>query len=165
MLNKVILMGRLTRDPELKHTQNNISVVSFTLAVDRGYAKPGEEKQTDFIDIVAWRQTAEFVSRYFRKGQLVAATGRLQVRKWQDNQGNNRTTYEVVADEVFFAESKRDSASYGGNSYDNYAPAPSAPSYAEEAPRAMRAEAPAAPVAPAAPSAYDAYSDDDELPF
>lgn len=152
MLNKVVLMGRLTRDPELKHTQSNTSVTSFTLAVDRGYARPGEEKQTDFIDIVAWRQTAEFVTRYFRKGQLVAVTGRLQARKWQDNQGNNRTTYEVVADEVFFAESKRDS----GNYENSYQPAP----YAQQ-------EAPKAPVAPApaAPSAYEAYSDDDELPF
>ena len=103
MLNKVVLMGRLTRDPELKHTQTNTSVTSFTLAVDRSFARQGEERQTDFIDIVAWRNTAEFMTRYFRKGQLVAVSGRLQTRKWQDNQGNNRTAYEVVADEVFFA--------------------------------------------------------------
>lgn len=159
MLNKVVLMGRLTRDPELKHTQTNTSVTSFTLAVDRGYARPGEEKQTDFIDIVAWRNTAEFVTRYFRKGQLVAVTGRLQVRKWQDNQGNNRTTYEVVADEVFFAESKKDSGAYNGNSDNGYQPS----SYVSAGPQES-ARAQAAP-APAAPSAYDAFSDDDDLPF
>jgi len=158
MLNKVILMGRLTRDPELKHTQSSIAVSSFTLAVDRGYVKPGEEKQTDFIDIVAWRNTAEFVSRYFRKGQLVAVTGRLQSRKWQDNQGNNRIAFEVVADEVFFAESKRDGANAGGG-YD-YQPAPGYTQASVPSAPAPRAEAPKA-----ATSAYDNFSDEDELPF
>lgn len=110
MLNKAILMGRLTRDPELKHTQNNIPVVSFTLAVDRGFGKNAENQQsTDFINIVAWRSTAEFVSKYFRKGQLVAVSGRIQVRNWKDRDDNNRVSVEVVADECFFAEPKRSS--------------------------------------------------------
>ena len=155
MLNKVILMGRLTRDPELKHTQSNIPVTSFSVAVDRGYAKAGEEKQTDFIDVVVWRNTAEFVTRYFRKGQMIAVSGRLQSRKWQDNQGNNRTTYEVVADEVFFADSKKDNAGYE-SSYQTQSYTRSAPA-ASEPPR-MEQPKPAT-------SAYDAYSDDDELPF
>ncbi len=113
MLNKVILMGRLTRDPELRHTQAGVSVVSFTLAVDRGFAKKDDSQQTvDFINIVAWRNTAEFVSKWFSKGQLVAVSGRLQVRNYKDKDGNNRTACEVVADECFFADSKRgDSAS------------------------------------------------------
>lgn len=104
MLNKVILMGRLTADPELRHTQSNIPVTSFTLAVDRGY---GQDKQTDFLDIVAWRKTAEIVSQWFSKGMLVAVSGRLQTRTWEDKQGNKRKAVEVVADEVFFAESKK----------------------------------------------------------
>ena len=104
MLNKAILMGRLTADPELRNTQSNIPVTSFTLAVDRSF---GKEKQTDFLDIVAWRNTAEFVSKWFRKGMLVAVSGRMQTRTWEDKQGNKRKTVEVVADEVFFAEGKR----------------------------------------------------------
>ena len=104
MLNKVILMGRLTADPELRHTQSNIPVTSFTLAVERTF---GQDKQTDFLDIVAWRNTAEFVSKWFRKGMLVAVSGRMQTRTWEDKQGNKRKTVEVVADEVFFAQTKR----------------------------------------------------------
>ncbi|MBE6965959.1 MAG: single-stranded DNA-binding protein [Ruminococcaceae bacterium] len=111
MLNKVILMGRLTRDPELRATAADISVATFTLAVDRGVKRPepGEmvTRQTvDFINIVAWRGTAEFVCRWFSKGQLVAVSGRLQVRNYEDREGNKRTATEVVADEVFFAEKK-----------------------------------------------------------
>lgn len=110
MLNKAILMGRLTRDPELRHTQNNTPVASFRLAVDRGRKSADPNQPTaDFIDIVAWSQTAEFVSRYFRKGQLVAVCGRIQTRNWTDNNGNNRVAFEVIADEVHFAEPKRDS--------------------------------------------------------
>ena len=112
MLNKVIHMGRLTRDPELRHTQADIPVASFSLAVDRGFSRRDDSQQNvDFINIVAWRNTAEFVSKWFSKGQLVAVSGRLQVRSYKDRDGNNRTATEVVADEVFFAESKRDSAS------------------------------------------------------
>ncbi len=104
MLNKVILMGRITRDPELRHTQSNVPVMSFTLAVDRGFKKDGQN--TDFINIVAWRNTAEFVSKWFSKGQLMALSGRIQTRTYKDGDGNNRTVVEVVADEVFFAERK-----------------------------------------------------------
>ena len=112
MLNKAILMGRLTADPELRHTQSNIPVTSFTLAVDRTF---GQDKQTDFLDIVAWRNTAEFVSKWFRKGMLVAVSGRIQTRTWEDKQGNKRKSVEVVADEAFFAESKKDSAPRSGS--------------------------------------------------
>ena len=106
-MNKAILMGRLTKEPELRHTTNDIPVVSFTLAVDRGYMTNGE-RQADFINIVAWRGTAEFVSKWFSKGQLVAVSGRIQSRTYKDRNGNNRAAVEVVADEVFFAEGKRD---------------------------------------------------------
>ena len=111
MLNKAILMGRLVADPELRRTPNNNSVTSFTLAVNRSFVRQGEQPQTDFIDIVAWGKTAEFVSRYFVKGQLVAVAGRIQTRNWEDKQGNKRKTVEVVAEEVHFAEPKRDSQS------------------------------------------------------
>ena len=105
MLNNVVLMGRLTKDPELRQTPQGVSVAQFSLAVDRSYSK-GEEKQTDFINITAWRSTADFVSKYFTKGQLVAVRGRLQTRTWQDQSGQKRYATDVVADEVFFAESK-----------------------------------------------------------
>ncbi len=108
MLNKAVLMGRLVADPELRRTQNSNSVTSFTLAVNRSFARQGEQPQTDFIDVVAWGKTAEFVSRYFVKGQLVAVCGRIQTRNWEDKQGNKRKSVEVVAEEVHFAEPKRD---------------------------------------------------------
>lgn len=107
MLNKAILMGRMAADPELRHTQSNIPVTNFTLAVDRAYSKD-REKITDFIDVVAWWSTAEFVSKYFSKGQLVAVVGSIQTRTWEDKQGGKRKAVEVVADEVHFAEPKRD---------------------------------------------------------
>ena len=107
MLNKAILMGRLTADPELRHTQSNTAVVNFTLAVDRAYSKE-REKITDFIEVVAWRSTAEFAFKYFSKGQLVAVCGSIQTRTWEDKQGGRRKAVEVVADEVQFAEPKRD---------------------------------------------------------
>ena len=106
MLNKAILMGRLTKDVELRHTESGVPVASFTLAVDRGFKKEGQQN-VDFLNVVAWRNTAEFVSKWFSKGQLVAVTGRLQSRSFKDKDGNNRTVTEVVADEVFFAESKK----------------------------------------------------------
>ena len=116
MLNKAVLMGRLTRDPELRHTQSQVPVATFTLAVDRGYSRNNESGQTtDFINIVAWRNTAEFVSKWFRKGQLVAVTGRIQVRNWTDRDNNKRTTTEIIADECFFAESRRDSGAASGD--------------------------------------------------
>ena len=109
MLNKCVLLGRLTKDPELRTTQSGVAVASFTLAVDRGF-KRDEAQSADFINIVAWRGTAEFVSKWFSKGQLVAVSGRLQTRSYKDRDGNNRTATEVVADEAFFAESKKDKA-------------------------------------------------------
>ena len=123
MLNHIVLMGRLTRDPDLRYTQSQIPVASFRIAVDRDYGRAGEEKQTDFIDIVAWRQTGEFVSKYFHKGSMIVVSGRLQMRDWQDKDGNKRTSAEVVADNVYFGESaRRDgdggrSDSYGDRSY------------------------------------------------
>lgn len=108
MLNTAILMGRLTAEPELRHTPNDVAVTTFTLAVDRSYNKAGAEKQTDFINIVAWRYTAEFVCKYFHKGQLVAVQGSIQTRNYQDKDGNKRTAFEIVADNVHFAEAKRD---------------------------------------------------------
>ena len=119
MLNSTILMGRLTANPELRHTPNDIAVTSFTLAVDRGFVKSGTEKTTDFIDIVAWRNTAEFVSNYFKKGQLVAVEGSIQTRTYQDKDGNKRKVFEIVADKVHFAESKKDSSA-NQNSQNNY---------------------------------------------
>ena len=114
MLNHIVLMGRLTRDPELRSTQTGISVVSFRLAVDRDFGgRDGGEKQTDFIDVTAWRSTAEFVSKYFTKGRMAVVSGRLQMREWTDRDGNKRTTAEVVADNVYFGDSKKD----GGDSY------------------------------------------------
>lgn len=110
MLNKVILMGRLTRDPEIRYTQNNTPVASYSIAVDRNYSK-AQDKQTDFIDIVSWNKSAEFVSKWFKKGSLIVVVGRLQVRKWQDKDGNNRISYEVISEEVSFGGSKNDSDS------------------------------------------------------
>ena len=109
MLNSVCLMGRLTADPELKSTQLGVSVCNFRIAVDRTYTPKGQEKQTDFINIVTWRSTAEFVSRYFRKGQLVAVQGSIQTGQYTDRDGNKRTAFDVVADNVFFAEKKAES--------------------------------------------------------
>ena len=107
MLNHITLMGRLTRDPELRYTPSGTAVASFALAVDRDFAsKDGGERQTDFIDIVAWRQTGEFVSKYFTKGSMAVVSGRLQIREWQDKEGNKRRTAEVVADNVYFGEGK-----------------------------------------------------------
>ena len=107
-MNQIVIMGRLTRDPELRHTQNGTPVTSFTLAVDRRYTpKDGSEKQTDFIDVVAWQNLGEFVSKYFVKGQMAAVSGRLQIRDWTDKDNNKRKSAEVVADNVYFTESKK----------------------------------------------------------
>ncbi len=124
MLNRIILMGRLTRDPELRHTQTGTPVASFSLAVDRDFKdRSTGEKSTDFIDIVAWRATAEFVSKYFTKGRMAVVEGRLQIRDWTDRDGNKRRSAEVVADNVYFGDSKRDAE---GGSYGGYAPSPAA---------------------------------------
>ena len=109
MLNRIIIMGRLTRDVDIRHTQTGTAVASFSMAVDRDFKdKATGEKATDFIDVVAWRNTAEFVSRYFTKGRMAVVEGRLQIREWTDKEGNKRRTAEVVADNVYFGDSKRD---------------------------------------------------------
>ena len=138
MLNRIVIMGRLARDPELRRTQAGVPVASFRLAVDRDFRdKTTGERATDWIDVVAWRQTGEFVSRYFSKGRLAVVEGRLQMRDWTDKEGNRRTSAEVVAENVYFGDSKRDGdgGSYSqGTSYSSgysqgggYSPAPSAP--------------------------------------
>lgn len=119
MLNKIFLMGRLTRDPELRRTGSGLAVASFSLAVDRDFKSQSGEKETDFIDIVAWRNTAEFVSKYFTKGRMAVVEGRLQIRDWTDKEGNKRRNSEVVADSIYFGDSKKDTGmpaqSYSNN--------------------------------------------------
>ena len=159
MLNHITLMGRLTRDPELRYTQSGTPVASFSLAVDRDFgSRDGGERQTDFIDIVAWRQTAEFVSKYFAKGRMAVVSGRLQIRDWQDREGNKRRSAEVIADNVYFGDSKRDNNS-GDNGY-------SAPSYGNPPPAPANNYGYAAPAAPAPASDFSMIEDDDsQLPF
>ena len=128
MLNKIILMGRLTRDPELRRTGSGTAVTSFSLAVDRDFKSQSGEKETDFIDVVAWRNTAEFVSKYFTKGRMAIVEGRLQIRDWTDKDGGKRRSAEVVADNVYFGDTKRDGAdNYGAPAYSASAPRASAP--------------------------------------
>ena len=151
MLNHITIMGRLTRDPELRRTGSGVAAANFTLAVDRDFSgKDSGEKETDFIDCVAWRQTGEFVSKYFTKGRMAVVSGRLQVRKWQNKDGENRYSTEVVADNVYFGDSKKEASSgesYAGN-YGGY-------------------NAPALPAYPATPASDFAMLDDDDaqLPF
>ena len=114
MLNKIFIMGRLTRDPELRRTQNGTAVAGFALAVDRDYKNADGTKETDFIEVVAWRSSAEFVSKYFAKGRMAVVEGRLQIRDWQDKDGNKRRNAEVVADNVYFGDSKKVGDSSGG---------------------------------------------------
>lgn len=159
MLNRIIIMGRLTRDPELRHTSTGTAVASFSLAVERDFRdKASGQRTTDFIDVVAWRQTGEFVSKYFQKGRMAVVEGRLQMRDWQDRDGNKRRSAEVVADNVYFADSRRDndqSGSYGDSYGASYSPAPS--SYAPP----MNQDRPAAPVSDFA----ELSEDDGDLPF
>ena len=129
MLNKIILMGRLTHDPELRRTQNGTAVTGFSLAVERDFKDEDGKRATDFIDIVAWRAAAEFVAKYFTKGRMAVVEGRLQIRDWTDRDGGKRRSAEVIADNVYFGDSKRD----GGGDYGS-APAYGAPSYAASAP-------------------------------
>ena len=148
-LNKVIIGGRLTSDPELKQTTSGISVVSFSVAVNRKYQSKGADQaqQADFFNVVAWRATAEFISRYFKKGSSICISGSLQSRNWQDQQGQKRTTVEIVVDEAFFVDSKSDSAM----SPDSYTPdSYSVPSYAGASGGAPK---------------FEEIADDDELPF
>ena len=160
-LNRVVIMGRLTRDPELRRTQTGTAVTSFSLAVDRDFkSRESGEKATDFIDVVAWRQTAEFVCQYFAKGRMAVVEGRLQIRDWKDKDGNNRRSAEVVADNVYFGDSKRDNADGGSfNQSQGYAQSfnqvpQQQPAY--QAPQNVSA----------APSDFSMLSDDDpDLPF
>lgn len=117
MLNHITIMGRLARDPELRRTNTGKAVASFRLAVDRDYAEKGAERETDFIDCVAWRGTAEFVDKYFGRGQMAVVSGRLQISDWEDQDGNKRRKAEVVADNVYFGEQKRDAGVNGAPSY------------------------------------------------
>ena len=149
MLNHITIMGRLTRDPELRRTGSGIAVASFSLAVDRDFSpRDGGERETDFIDCVAWRQTGEFVSKYFTKGRMAVVSGRLQIRSWTDKDGNKRRTAEVVADNVYFGDSKRDGEG-GGYS------ASAAPAFGGYS----------APAASAPASDFGMLDDDATLPF
>ena len=121
MLNHITIMGRLTRDPEMRRTGSGVPVTSFTIACDRDFSGKGSEKETDFIDITAWRNTAEFVNSYFTKGRMAVVSGRLQIRSWTDKDGNKRKSAEVVADNVYFADSKKEESS--GSNFQNFAPA------------------------------------------
>ena len=150
-LNKVVLCGRLTADPELKQTTNGTAVVSFSLAVNRRYQSKSADgspaqQQTDFINVVAWRQTAEFISRYFRKGSALCITGSIQTRTWQDQQGQKRYVTEVVADEAMFVDSKNESGNAGAYASDSY----NAPSYSST---------------PATAPKFEELKTDDDLPF
>ena len=151
-LNKVILCGRLTADPELKQTTSGIAVVSFTLAVNRRFQARGadgsqtQQQQADFVSVVAWRQTAEFISRYFRKGSALCITGSIQTRTWQDQQGQKRYATEVVADEAMFVDSKNDAGAVAGQYADSY----NAPSYSSS---------------PASAPKFEELKTDDDLPF
>ena len=140
MLNRITIMGRLTRDPEIRYTQSQTPVTSFTLAVDRDFGgRDGGEKQTDFIDCVAWRQTAEFVSKYFTKGSMAVVSGRLQIRDWTDRDGGKRRNAEVVVDNIYFGESKRreggemrsDSRPAYQSSYESVSPSMGASAFSE----------------------------------
>jgi len=126
MLNRISIMGRLTRDPELRSTSSGISVTRFTLAVDRDYKDQSGERQADFIDCVAWRATADFVKKYFVKGRMAVVTGSLQSQKWQDKHGVNRTSWEVVAESVYFGDSKREEGAAPQSQYSQYSAAPQA---------------------------------------
>ena len=160
MLNHITIMGRLTRDPELRYTQSQTPVASFTLAVDRDYGgRDGGERQTDFIDCVAWRQTAEFVSKYFQKGRMAVVSGRLQSRKWQDRDGNNRTSWEVNVDNIYFGDSRRDGDSGRNDTYSNNSYSSSNSYGGYDSGRSQSAPAPA-------PGPFADLDDGDgELPF
>ncbi|MCI7136228.1 MAG: single-stranded DNA-binding protein [Candidatus Limivicinus sp.] len=152
MLNHITIMGRLTRDPELRYTQSQTPVASFSLAVDRDFgSRDGGEKQTDFIDCVAWRSTAEFVSKYFQKGSMAVVSGRLQIRDWTDREGGKRRSAEVVVDNIYFGESRRRDSSEG-SSYDSRS------SYSSYEPPRSASPAPSSPFS-------DLDDGDGELPF
>ncbi len=187
MLNHIVLMGRLTRDPELRRTASGVAVATFSIAVDRDFSNSATgERETDFIDIVTWRNTAEFVSKYFTKGRMAVVSGRLQIRTWNDKEGNKRRSAEVIADNVYFGDSRREGAENGFNAYGN-APAGNAPQYGGAPAYGASAPAPqyggnapqyggyapanngygySAPQAPAPASDFAMIEDDDsQLPF
>ena len=159
MLNKIILMGRLTRDPELRRTESGTAVCSFSIAVDRDFKSKNGEKETDFIDIVSWRATAEFVSKYFQKGSLIAIDGSIQTRQYQDKNGNNRTAVEVVANNINFAGPKSSNQG-GGANYQN-----SAPSYQNAAPARPAAVEAAPSYSAGSADDFAVIDDSDDLPF
>ncbi len=142
MLNRVIIMGRLTDNPELRHTSNNIPMTTFTVACERNY-RSGDERVTDFLDVVAWRNTAEFASKYFTKGMQVAVEGSIQVRSYTDRDGNKRRAWDIVADQVYFADSKRENGYTGGRTE----------------------SAPAASVSNATADDFTEFDGSDDLPF
>ncbi len=189
MLNHIVLMGRLTRDPELRRTASGVAVATFSIAVDRDFSNSATgERETDFIDIVTWRSTAEFVSKYFTKGRMAVVSGRLQIRNWNDKEGNKRRSAEVIADNVYFGDSRREGGDNGFNAYGNgpafngnAAPYGNAPAYGNapygnaqgygsaqgygNAP-AGNGYGYAAPAAPAPSSDFAMIEDDDsQLPF
>ncbi|MBR6360572.1 MAG: single-stranded DNA-binding protein [Clostridia bacterium] len=145
MLNCAAIMGRLTADPELKKTSQDISVCSFTVAVDRNFVKQGEERQADFIDVTAWRQQAEFVSRFFHKGSMIAVNGSIQTRNWEDKNGNKRKSTEIIADNISFC----------GGKNENSAGASAAPAFSEPAPSYSTADE----------GDFQEIPDEDDLPF
>ncbi len=153
MLNKAIIMGRITRDLELKYTQSQIPVVSFSVAVDRDFVRQGEQRETDFINVVAWRSTAEFIAKWFHKGSMIVVEGKLQTRKWQDKFEQKRTELEIIADNVYFGDSKRSDDEYGR------APA----SY--EAPAYQPPTVQPATEAPAFTNDFRPLDDNDDVPF
>lgn len=167
MLNVAVIMGRLVATPELRTTPSGVSVCSFRVAVDRAYSsRDGGERQTDFIDVVAWRNTAEFVCRYFQKGQMIAVNGRIQTRNYEDKQGNRRTAVEIVADNVNFCGSKRESGgdeSYGG--YGSGLSAPRNPSRPSPVPEAPANDGPAPVYSSGDNDDFDDVLEDNDLPF
>ena len=165
MLNHIVIMGRLTSDPVLRRTQSGIAVTSFSLAVDRDYKPENGERETDFIDVVAWRSSAEFVQKYFSKGRMAVVSGRLQIRNWTDKEGNKRRSAEIVADNVYFGDSKPNNEN--GNSY---APTAQAPQQGFGGTQTGDPPASGGYVAsqqsfPTSPPMTEEYDDDDKLPF
>ena len=158
MLNKIVLMGRLTREPELRYTPQNVPVCTITLACERDFAPQGTQREADFIDVVAWRSTGEFVSKYFSKGRMIVVSGRLQSRKWQDREGNNRTSWEINADSCYFGDSKKDTEA------GNNAPSTGGGYYAQQGQYQGGGRTATRPP-DVSPSPYEELDDDGELPF
>ncbi len=162
MLNHIVIMGRLTRDPELRRTQSGTAVTTITVAVDRDYqSRDSQEKSTDFIDVVAWRSTAEFISKYFTKGRMIVVEGSMQSRKWQDKNGQNRVSWEIQASNVYFGDSKRDNQGGGDYTAPSYGTQPyGAASYA-----APSYSSPAQSYTAPAGGGFAELEEDGELPF